>query len=118
MNYDFESILGRLKEGLSGRVSAMEGTVTGDILQAVAATGAISLQASMYILFGQNIGTCVTALMASVGTSRTAKRAAVVHLLFNVIGTVVFTVLTMVLPLADWIITLAGENQRFQIALI
>ena len=88
------------------------------ILQAVAATGAISLQASMYILFGQNIGTCVTALMASVGTSRTAKRAAVVHLLFNCIGTLVFTIITMALPLADWIIQLAGDNQRFQIALI
>ena len=88
------------------------------ILQAVAATGAISLQASMYILFGQNIGTCVTALMASVGTSRTAKRAAVVHLLFNVIGTVVFTLITLLLPLADWITAMAGDNQRFQIALV
>ena len=88
------------------------------ILQAVAATGAISLQGSMYILFGQNIGTCVTALMASVGTSNTAKRAAVVHLLFNCIGTVVFTLLTLFLPLADWVQLMAGENQRFQIALI
>ena len=88
------------------------------ILQAVAATGAISLQGSMYILFGQNIGTCVTALMASVGTNQTAKRAAVVHLLFNCIGTVVFTLLTMFLPMADWVQMLAGDNQRFQIALI
>lgn len=59
------------------------------ILQALAASGSISLEASLFILFGQNIGTCVTALMASVGTSRTAKRAAVVHLLFNVIGTTI-----------------------------
>lgn len=88
------------------------------ILQAVAATGAISLQASMYILFGQNIGTCITALMASVGTNRTAKRAAVVHLLFNVIGSVVFTILTFLLPLADWVVMIAGDNQRFQIAVI
>ncbi|MBE5794999.1 MAG: Na/Pi cotransporter family protein [Clostridiales bacterium] len=88
------------------------------ILQAVAATGAISLQASMYILFGQNIGTCITALMASVGTNQTAKRAAVVHLLFNCIGTVVFTLITMILPLADWVQMMAGDNQRFQIALV
>ncbi|MBR4069368.1 MAG: Na/Pi cotransporter family protein [Clostridia bacterium] len=88
------------------------------ILQAVAATGAISLQGCMYILFGQNIGTCITALMASVGTNRTAKRAAVVHLLFNMIGTVVFTILTLLLPLADWVVAIAGDNQRFQIAVI
>ena len=88
------------------------------ILQAVAATGAISLQGSMYILFGQNIGTCVTALMASVGTNKTAKRAAVVHLLFNCIGTLVFMIITFFLPLADWVQVMAGDNQRFQIALV
>ena len=82
------------------------------ILQALAATGAISLQASLFILFGQNIGTCVTALLASVGANRTAKRAAVVHLLFNVIGAALFIVLALVLPLASWIETLAGANLR------
>ncbi len=86
------------------------------ILQALAATGAISLQASLFILFGQNIGTCVTALLASVGANRTAKRAAVVHLLFNVIGAALFIVLALVLPLASWIETLAGANLRLQIA--
>ncbi|MBE5801974.1 MAG: Na/Pi cotransporter family protein [Clostridiales bacterium] len=88
------------------------------ILQAVAATGAISLQGCMYILFGQNIGTCITAMLASVGTNRTAKRAAVVHLLFNCIGTLVFMVIASLLPLADWVQTMAGDNQRFQIALV
>ena len=86
------------------------------ILQALAGTGAISLQASLFILFGQNIGTCVTALLASVGANRTAKRAAVVHLLFNVIGAALFIVLALVLPLASWIETLAGANLRLQIA--
>ena len=86
------------------------------ILQALAATGAISLQASLFILFGQNIGTCVTALLASVGANRTAKRAAVVHLLFNVIVAALFIVLALVLPLASWIETLAGANLRLQIA--
>lgn len=86
------------------------------ILQALAATGAISLQASLFILFGQNIGTCVTALLASVGANRTAKRAAVVHLLFNVIGAALFIVLALVLPLTSWIETLAGANLRLQIA--
>lgn len=86
------------------------------ILQALAASGSISLEASLFILFGQNIGTCVTALMASVGTSRTAKRAAVVHLLFNVLGTLIFVLIAMVLPLADWIRMLTGDNLRLQIA--
>ena len=86
------------------------------ILQALAATGAISLQASLFILFGQNIGTCVTALMASVGANRTAKRAAVVHLLFNIIGAALFIIIALALPLASWIEMLAGANLRLQIA--
>ena len=86
------------------------------ILQALAGTGAISLHASLFILFGQNIGTCVTALMASVGANRTAKRAAVVHLLFNVLGTAIFVAVALLLPLADWIERFAGDNLRLQIA--
>ena len=86
------------------------------ILQALAGTGAVSLHTSLFILFGQNIGTCVTALMASVGANRTAKRAAVVHLLFNVLGTAFFIVIALLLPLAEWIEQLAGDNLRLQIA--
>ncbi len=86
------------------------------ILQALAGSGVVSLEASLFILFGQNIGTCVTALMASVGTTNTAKRAAVVHLLFNVLGTMMFVVIALVLPFADWIRALAGDNLRLQIA--
>ena len=86
------------------------------ILQALAASGVVSLEASLFILFGQNIGTCVTALLASVGTSHTGKRAAVVHLLFNVLGTLMFIAIALLLPLADWIRMLAGDNLRLQIA--
>lgn len=86
------------------------------ILQALAGSGAITLEASLFILFGQNIGTCVTAMMASMGTTNTAKRAAVVHLLFNVLGTLMFVIIALVLPLADWIRALAGDNLRLQIA--
>ena len=60
------------------------------ILQALCATGAVKYSAALPIIMGQNIGTCVTALISSVGTSKNAKRAAVVHLSFNVIGTVVW----------------------------
>ena len=60
------------------------------ILQALALSGQVSYAAAIPIIMGQNIGTCVTALISSVGTSRNAKRAAIVHLSFNVIGTVVW----------------------------
>lgn len=59
------------------------------ILQALAATGAVSYGAAIPIIMGQNIGTCVTAMLSSVGTTKNAKRAALVHLSFNVIGTVI-----------------------------
>lgn len=60
------------------------------ILQALASTGAVSYGAAIPIIMGQNIGTCVTALISSAGTSKNAKRAALVHLSFNVIGAIVW----------------------------
>lgn len=60
------------------------------ILQALSSTGAIKFGAALPIILGQNIGTCVTALLSSIGTSKNAKRVAVVHLYFNIIGTVLF----------------------------
>lgn len=58
------------------------------ILQALAATGAVSYAAAIPIIMGQNIGTCITAILSSVGTAKNARRAAFVHLSFNVIGTI------------------------------
>ncbi len=67
------------------------------ILQALSATGAVTMGAAVPIIMGQNIGTCITALLSSFGTNRNAKRTAMVHLSFNVIGTVVWlTVFTIV----------------------
>ena len=60
------------------------------ILQALSATGAVSYSAAIPIIMGQNIGTCVTALLSSFGTNKNAKRAAIIHLAFNVTGTVVW----------------------------
>ena len=69
------------------------------ILQALSATGAVSMGAAVPIIMGQNIGTCITALLSSFGTNRNAKRTAMVHLSFNVIGTIVwltaFTIVDM-----------------------
>jgi phosphate:Na+ symporter len=60
------------------------------ILQALASTGAVTYGAAIPIIMGQNIGTCITAIISSVGANKNAKRAALVHLSFNVIGTVVW----------------------------
>lgn len=60
------------------------------VLLAIASRGLVSLESAIPVLFGCNIGTCVTALLASIGTSRTARRTAVAHVVFNVVGAVVF----------------------------
>ncbi len=63
------------------------------ILQALCITGRVSYGTALPIIMGQNIGTCITALLSSIGTEKNAKRAALVHLYFNIIGTVVFMIL-------------------------
>ena len=84
------------------------------ILQALAATDAVSYGAAIPIIMGQNIGTCVTAMISSVGTNKSARRAALVHLSFNIIGTViwlgVFSVINIVVSpaLFDESASLAG----------
>ncbi len=70
------------------------------ILQALATTGLVSYGAAIPIIMGQNIGTCITAILSSFGTNRNAKRAALVHLSFNVIGTVVCLVVFSIIKTA------------------
>lgn len=67
------------------------------ILQTLAMNGVVTTNAAIYITLGQNIGSCVTAMLSSMGGSRTAKRAAVMHLCFNIIGAILFGVLGFVL---------------------
>ena len=62
------------------------------ILQALCATGAVTYGTALPIIMGQNIGTCITAVLSSIGTSKNAKRAAAVHLSFNVLGTTIFMI--------------------------
>lgn len=62
------------------------------ILQALCITGAVPYSAAIPIIMGQNIGTCITALLSAIGANKNAKRAAMVHLYFNIIGTIVFMV--------------------------
>ena len=73
---------------LTGIIQSSSASV--GILQALSATGAVSYAAAIPIIMGQNIGTCVTALLSSFGTNKNARRAAMIHLSFNVIGTIVW----------------------------
>ena len=85
---------------LTGVIQSSSASV--GILQALSATGAVSYAAAIPIIMGQNIGTCVTALLSSFGTNKNAKRAAIIHLSFNVIGTVVWlSVFSLVSAIAD-----------------
>ena len=86
------------------------------ILQALAASGLIPLHSAAFILFGQNIGTCITAFLASLSVNRNAKRTTIVHLLFNVIGTVIFVLLCLATPLISIIGRLTPDNPMAQIA--
>lgn len=78
-------LIGALVTGIIQSSSASVG-----ILQALSATGQVTMGTAIPIIMGQNIGTCVTALISSVGTNKNARRAALVHLYFNIIGTLVF----------------------------
>lgn len=86
------------------------------ILQALAGTGMIPLSSAVFILFGQNIGTCITAVLASIGTRTNAKRTTIIHLMFNVIGTTIFTVICLVTPFVAWMGALTPNNPIAQIA--
>lgn len=90
------------------------------VLQAMAmsASGAqlITLEQAMFIIFGLNIGTCVTAVFASIGGSRNATRAGMLHLMFNVIGTAIFTVAYYLLPVAEWVRMLSPNDVARQFA--
>lgn len=66
------------------------------ILQSLAAAGLVPFSAAIYIIMGQNIGTCITAILSSLGAKKNAKTAALMHLLFNVIGTVLFSILAII----------------------
>ena len=86
------------------------------ILQALALSGVISFHDAAFVLFGQNIGTCITAILASIGTERSAKRATIIHLSFNIIGTVIFTILCLVTPLTNYVAGFSGSSITKQIA--
>ena len=87
------------------------------ILQALAATGMIPLSSAVFVLFGQNIGTCITAVLASIGMKVNAKRTTIIHLMFNIIGTIIFTTICVATPAyVNWVESLTPGDPVAQIA--
>lgn len=95
-------ILGVLA-GLGMTAIVQSSSATTGILVALAMTGSIDMNIALPIIFGCNIGTCVTALLASLGANRTAKKAALIHLMFNIVGVIVF------LPFMDIVINIVEK---------
>lgn len=86
------------------------------ILEMLAMQGLVPLETSLYIIMGTNIGTCVTAMLSAVGATRTAKRAALIHLMFNVLGTLVVFILVSLLPVSTWIGHINGPALQIAVA--
>ncbi len=99
--------------GIIVTVSVQSSSASIGLLLSLAAGGLLSIDAAIPILLGDNIGTCITALLASIGTNTSAKRTAMAHVLFNVIGTVIVLLL---LPLYKKIILLTATDISHQIA--
>lgn len=96
---------------LTGLIQSSSATI--GILQALASQGLVNLSIALPILFGDNIGSCVTALLSSIGTNINARRAALFHLLFNIIGTIIFL---LMLPLVQMVVALTSSDPVRQIA--
>ena len=105
-NKQFTSILTMFSNPLLGLMAGtiltaiiQSSSASVGILQALCATGAVNFGTAIPIIMGQNIGTCITAILSSIGTSKNAKRAAAVHLFFNITGTTIFMVVFYTLNL-------------------
>ncbi len=87
------------------------------ILQTLAAMGLIGLDSAVFVILGQNIGTCITALLAAIGTNANSKRAAGIHLLFNFLGNIIYLPLLIFFPqIVQWVESLSPGNPSRQIA--
>lgn len=91
-------------------------SATVGILESLALAGLVTLDNSIYVMFGATMGTCITAAIASIGTGVNAKRVAIIHLLFNAIGTVVFVLICMFFPFVPLVQHMFPSSASVQIA--
>ena len=104
-------VAGALLTGVIQSSSASMG-----ILIAMAGQGLIDLQSSVFIVLGFNIGTCITAMLSVIGANKTAKRAALIHLMFNIIGSIIFILIIEVFPSIITYISSLAETTKVQLA--
>ncbi|QAT50134.1 Na/Pi cotransporter family protein [Caproiciproducens sp. NJN-50] len=107
-----------LMAGLVFTAIIQSSSATVGVLQSLALSGVVDLKSVVFVIFGLNIGTCVTAILSSIGTNKTARRTAIVHLLFNVIGATLFTTITILTPFTQLVIRMSPGNVLFQIFLV
>ncbi len=87
------------------------------ILQALAGLGLIGLDSAVYVVLGQNIGTCITAILAAIGTNANSRRTAGIHLMFNILGTMIYLAILAVFPsIISWVASISPDNVSRQIA--
>ncbi|MBQ9936225.1 MAG: Na/Pi cotransporter family protein [Lachnospiraceae bacterium] len=122
-NQQFISIMTEFENPVLGILAGMiftaiiqSSSASVGILQTLAGSGIIGLDSAAFVLFGQNIGTCITAFLAAISANRNAKRTTIVHITFNVIGTIIFTTLCLVTPLIGWVEGFTPNNAPAQIA--
>lgn len=99
----FQTPVVGLLAGLLVTMAIQSSSATMGIMQAFALQGIIGLDSAVYVILGLNLGTCITAILASLTAGKTAKRTAVAFLFFNIIGMAVFSVLLHFLPIVDWV---------------
>lgn len=111
-------LIGMVCTGVFQSSAAMTALVVSMVSPVGGGAPIMPLDSALFVVLGTNIGTCVTAMLAAIGASTNAKRTAVIHLLFNVIGTVVFTVFIWVFKdEAVWLLSKMSGNTRMQVAL-
>ncbi|MCT4583314.1 MAG: Na/Pi cotransporter family protein [Peptostreptococcaceae bacterium] len=113
-SFSHNPILGILM-GFGLTVTVQSSSASMGILLALASTGMITIEAALPILYGENIGTCTTALLSSIGATKNAKRAATMHLIFNIIGTLMFA-LVLNIPIRHIVLQLNPDDVARQIA--
>ncbi len=112
-NYALAIIIGAVTAAVLHSSAASIG-----ILQALASKGLIPLNFAVYVIYGQNIGTCITALISALGAKKNSKRTAVMHILFNVFGTVFFIAVSQFIPYTKWIEQLFPSNTMMQLSMV
>jgi len=114
MGLDFPLLAMLLGAGVAAVLQSSAATI--GMAQALAVQGLMPLQTAFFIIMGANVGTCLTALISVSGASVNARRAACIHLLFNVIGAAMFFAAMQLLPLTAWL-ELAGDHMKLKVAL-